>query len=370
MAVRINYHCRVAKFGIPFVPPQSHPMISKPLFIALFAALTTFAVATFACGARAADWKPDKRIEIVVPNAAGGGNDRIARLVQHVAQEKRFVDPVMTITNKPGAGQVIGIGYVNQHAGDGHYIGIISATFLGDIISGRSQLGLADIAPIAQLFTEYVGFAVRTDSPLKTGRDLVARLKAGAGSISTAISGVIGNHNYIALALVARAAGGDVKKLKVVTFNGGAEGITAALGGHVDMVVAPAATLLPHVQSGGLRMLAIAAPKRLAGAYADVPATKELGVDATLANWRVMIGPRGMPAPQIAYWENVFARVVATDEWKSMLDKDSLTGEFLRSAETRTQLQSEYGELKTVMTELGLVKASPPVHCAPSAPCP
>jgi putative tricarboxylic transport membrane protein len=332
-------------------------MKCQPQFCALYPALAILAVlATFACGASGADWRPDKRIEIVVPNAAGGGNDRIARLVQHIAQEKRFVDPVMTITNKPGAGQVIGISYVNQHAGDGHYIGIISATFLGDIIAGRTQLGLADIAPVALLFTEYVGFAVKADSTLRTGKDLVARLKADAGSISTAISGVIGNHNYIALALVARAAGGDVKKLKVVTFNGGAESITAALGGHVDLVVAPAATLLPHVQSGGLRMLAIAAPKRLPGAYADVPATKELGVNATLSNWRVMTGPRGITPPQTAYWENVFARVVATDEWKSMLEKDSLTGEFLRSAETRAQLQAEYELLKVVMTELGLVR--------------
>lgn len=309
-----------------------------------------------ACNANAADWKPDKRIEIVVPNAPGGGNDRIARVVQRIAQERRFVDPVTTITNKPGAGQVIGISYLNQHPGDGHYIGIISATLLGDIVSGRSQLGLADIAPIAQLFTEYVGFAVKADSPLKTGKDLVARLKADAGSLSAAISGVIGNHNYIALALVARAAGGDVKKLKVVTFNGGAESITAALGGHVDIVIAPAATLLPHVQSGGLRMIAIAAPKRLPGPYADVPATKELGVNTTLANWRVMVGPRGMTAPQTAYWENVLARVVDTDEWKGMLEKDGLTGEFLRSNETRAQLKAEFDELKGVMTELGLVK--------------
>jgi putative tricarboxylic transport membrane protein len=307
-------------------------------------------------GAHAADWKPDKRIEIVVPNAAGGGNDRIARVVQRIAQEKRYVDPVMTITNKPGAGQVIGISYVNQRAGDAHTIGIISATFLGDIIAGRSQIGLADIAPIAQLFTEYVAFAVKTDSSLKTGKDLVTRLKADTGSISTAISGVIGNHNYIALALLARAAGGDVKKLKVVTFNGGGEAITSALGGHVDLLVAPAATILPHVQAGGLRMLAIASPKRMPGPFADVPATKELGVNATLSNWRVMVGPRGMTAPQTAYWENVLARVVETAEWKSMLDKDSLTGEFLRSTETRAQLQSEFDELKGVMTELGLVK--------------
>jgi putative tricarboxylic transport membrane protein len=305
---------------------------------------------------QAADWAPDKRIELVVPNAPGGGNDRIARLVQHTAQEKRLIDPVMMITNKPGAGQVIGINYLNQHPGDGHYIGIISATFLGDIISGRSQLGLADIAPIAQLFTEYVGFAAKADSPIKTGKDLFARLKTDAGSLSTSISGVIGNHNYIALALVARAAGGDLKKLKVVTFNGGAESITAALGGHVDMVIAPAATLLPHVQAGGLRMIAIAAPKRLPGPFADVASTKELGVNATIDNWRVMIGPRGLTAPQTAYWENVLARVTATAGWKAMLEKDALTGEFLRSAETRAQLKSEYEELKSVMTELGLVK--------------
>ena len=324
-------------------------MRSRLLYALLLAAL---ACAT----AHAADWRPDKRIEVVVPNAPGGGNDRIARTVQRIAQEKRFVGPVMTISNKPGAGQVLGINYINQHPGDAHYIGIISATLLGDIISGRSQVGLADIAPVAQLFTEYVAFAVKADSPLKTGRDLVARLKADTGSISTAISGVIGNHNYIALALLARAAGGDVKKLKVVTYNGGGDGITAALGGHVDVVIAPAATILPHVQSGGLRLLAIAAPKRQAGAYADVPSTKELGVNATIANWRVMIGPRGITPQQTAYWENVFARVVNTDEWKAMLEKDSLTGEFLRSAEARAQINVEYETLKAVMTELGLVK--------------
>lgn len=307
-------------------------------------------------GAHAADWKPEKRVEIVVSNAPGGGNDRIARTVQRIAQEKRFVDAVMTITNKPGAGQVLGINYINQHAGDAHFIGITSATLLGDIVSGRSQIGLTDIAPIAQLFTEYVAFAVKADSPLKTGRDLVNRLKADAGAISTAISGVIGNHNYIALAQLARAAGGDVKKLKVVTYNGGGDGITAAMGGHVDMVIAPAATILPHAQSGALRMLAIAAPRRQGGAYADVPSTKELGVNTTISNWRVMIGPRGMTPQQTAYWENVFARVVETDDWKNMLVKDSLTGDFLRSAEARAQINVEHETLKSVMTELGLVK--------------
>lgn len=333
-------------------------MSSKTQFWALCPILVMLAAATtmdYGC-ASAADWKPDKRVEIVVPNAAGGGNDRIARLVHKIAQENRWVDPVMTVVNKPGAGVILGLNYLNQHSGDGHYIGIISATFLGDYVSGRSAIGIADITPIAQLFTEYVAFAVKPDSAIKSGKDLIALLKSDSGSVSTAISGGIGNHNYIALALVTRAAGGDVKKLKVVIFNAGSEAITAALGGHVGLLVAPAATILPHARSGNLRLIAITAPKRLPGPYATVPAWIELGADAVLSNWRVMVGPRGIAPPQIAYWENVLARVTASDEWKTMLERDLLSGEFLRSAETRDQLKSEYDELKAVMTELGLAK--------------
>src|SRR3954465_5042691 len=121
------------------------PSVEKRAIVSFASWLAMLIVA---CTISAADWKPDKRIELVVPNAPGGGNDRIARLAQHIAQEKRLIDPVMTITNKPGAGQMLGINYLNQHPGDGHYIGIISATLLGDIIAGRSQIGLADVAPI------------------------------------------------------------------------------------------------------------------------------------------------------------------------------------------------------------------------------
>jgi putative tricarboxylic transport membrane protein len=307
-------------------------------------------------GTFAADWKPEKRIEIIVPNVPGGGNDRIARLIQRIGQERKLIEPVTTIVNKPGAGVVMGLTYLNTHPGDGHFIAIISATYTGDLISGRTTISVNDMTPLAQLFTEYVAFATRADSPMKTATDLVARLKADPSTVSTAISGGVGNHNYVALALMARAAGGDLKKLKPVLFSGGSDAITAAMGGHVEMVISPAATVLPHVQSGKLRMLAIAAPKRLPGPYAAIPVWKEFGVNAPLSNWRAIVGPRGMPAAQIAYWEETLARVIASDEWKSMLEDNSLTSEFLRSAETRAELKSEYDEMKGVMTELGLVK--------------
>jgi putative tricarboxylic transport membrane protein len=306
--------------------------------------------------ARAAEWKPVKRIEVVVPNAPGGGNDRLVRLVLKIAQEQKLIEPIVNVVHKPGAGVVMGLTYLNQFAGDGHHIAIISSTFLGDYVSGRSAISPTDITPIAQLFTEYVAFAVKPDSPIKSGKEVLARMKADVASVSASISGGLGNHNHIALSMVARAAGVDPKKLKVVVYSSGADAMTAALGGHVDVVVAPAASVLPHVQAGRLRFVALAAPKRLEGAFAPVPVWKELGVSAVTSNWRAIVGPRGLPQPQTEYWENVLAGVAASDEWKKMLERDVVTNEFLRSARMRDELKSDYEELKGVMTELGLVK--------------
>ena len=309
------------------------------------------------CGwAQAADWKPAKRIEVVVPNAPGGGNDRIVRLVLKIAQEHKLIEPAVNVIHKPGAGVVMGLTYLNQFAGDGHHVAIISSTFLGDYASGRSSIGPSEITPIAQLFTEYVAFAVKPDSPLKSAREVMTRLKADVASLSASLSGGPGNHNHLALSMVARAAGADPKKLKIVVYSGGADALTAALGGHVDMVVGPAASVLPHVQAGRLRFIALAAPKRLEGVFASVPVWKEVGANAVTSNWRAIVGPRGLPQPQIEYWENVLARVVESDEWKKMLERDGVTHEFLRGARMREELKSDYEELKAVMTELGLVK--------------
>jgi putative tricarboxylic transport membrane protein len=318
-------------------------------------ALCGLAVMTACAGAGAQDWKPQGRVvELVVPNAPGGGNDRTARLVAKLAQEHKLVDATITIVNKPGAGVVVGMNYLNQHAGDGHFIGIVAATMTGNYVAGRSTIGPEDITPIAQLFTEYVAFAARPESVIKDGKDLLARLKTDSSAISTSISGGIGNHNHIALALVTRAAGADVKRLKAVTFNSGGESITAALGGHVDMVVSPAGTVLPHVQGGRLRFIALTAPKRLGGAYADVPVWKELGADVVVSNWRAIVGPRGMSPAQIAYWENVLTRVTQTDEWKQMIEKIRADPEFLDSSRTRAQIRTDVEELRAVMSELGL----------------
>ena len=332
------------------------PQMTKILSILLVAAIALAALIPVAAGAAEARWKPDKHVEIIVPSGTGGGNDRTARLIQAVMQQGKLVNVVTTVVNKPGAGMAAGMAYLNQHPGDGHYLLITSVGFLTNHITGRSPFSPQDVVPVALLIEEYVGFAVHPDSKLRTGKDLLAALKTDAGSISTSMASGAGNHNHLALSTVTRAVGGDLKKLKIVVFPSGSAATIAMMGGHVDLTVAPVANLLPHLQSGQLRMIALTAPKRQEGPLAAVPTWREQGVNAVLSNWRVVLLPKGATPQQAAYWENVFARLVENGEWKKMLEQDVVEGHFLRSAQTRKFLDEEYEELKSMLSALGLTK--------------
>lgn len=101
---------------------------------------------------------------------------------------------------------------------------------------------------------EYLAFAVKADSALKTGKDLAAQLRRDPGSISIAVGTSLGGVNHAAAALIAKAAGADVKKLKTIVFKFSAESATALLGGHIDLVVSSASLVVPHAKAGRFRM--------------------------------------------------------------------------------------------------------------------
>ena len=318
---------------------------------------------TFACvaasliaGPAAAQWKPEKNIEIIVGTGPGGGQDKTARTVQHLLTDKRFIEAPVTVVNKPGGGGAVGWAYLNQHAGDAHYAVIGTTTLLTSQIIGRSPVGFTDITPLAMLLSESVALSVRQESPLVTGKDLVERLKKDASSVSASIGSSVGGPNHIAFALIAKAAGGDVKKLKTVVFQGGGEAITATLGGHVDLISSAANNVIPHLAAGKMRVLGIAAPQRLGGVFAKVPTWKEQGIDVQITNWRMLAGPKGLTAAQIAYWDGALAKLVKSDEWKKDLDNNVFENTYMNSDETRRYLKAQYDQFHAALSEVGLAK--------------
>ena len=318
--------------------------------------IISFSILAVAHGAAAQSWKPTRNVELVAASAAGGGSDHLARLIQKIIQEQKIIDVPMTVINKPASGGVVAWMGLNQNPMDGHHLSISTANLITNFITGRSTLNYSDVTSVVQLFSESVAIAVRADSPIRTGRDLVALLKADAGNVSAAIGTSLGNSGHIGLALVTQAAGGDAKKLKAVVFQSVSQGVTALIGGHVDVVSTAASNLAAHHLAGRIRIIGLTAPRRYAGALAAVPTWREQGIAVEVDNLRGVIGPKAMSAAQIAYWEAAFARVAATTEWKTHLEQNQWTDSFAGATASNKILKDQHDEMRVGLAALGMAK--------------
>ena len=307
------------------------------------------------CAAQGA-WSPQKNVEIVVGSAPGGSNDRTARQVERILVEKRIVSTPLTVVNKPGGGSTIAFNYVNQHAGDAHYLMVGTTALLTNHIVGSSKLNYQDFTPIASLFNDYVVFVVNAESPIKTGKDLIARLKKDPKSVATGFATTLGSHNHVAAGLLAKSVGVNPRDLKVVAYKGAAEALTNLLGGHIDLVTTAAGNAAPHVAAGRLRVVGVAGPKRFGGALADAPTWNEQGVNLVFGGWRAIMGPKGISAAQIAFWEGALEKATKVPEWRTDLEKNYWSDDFVTSAQFRKDLEKDYADMKAVLVDLGLAR--------------
>lgn len=318
-------------------------------------AATAMTLALGMTPAMAQQWKPTKAVELVVGSSPGGSPDVMARLVQRIFQNSGLV-PSSTVMNKPGAANTIAWAYLNQHAGDGHYIATFSPTLIGNRIMGTTQLSYQDFTPLNILAREFVVLSVRTDSPIGSLKDLTARLKKDLQSVTFAFATARGNHNHVVMSMYLKGIGVDPKTAKVVVYSGGGEAVIALLGGHIDVYVASPRSMVPLQKEGRARVLAISAPKRQAGELASLPTLKELGIDVEFFTWRGFMAPKGLKPAEIAYWDAVFDKLAQSEEWKKDTESQYWNAEYLLSAKTREHLDRENGVMRAILTDLGLAK--------------
>lgn len=317
--------------------------------------LVAFTLLGLATAAASQEWSPQKNVEIVVANSPGGGNDRTARQVEGFLTKYRLVNATLTVVNKPGGGGTIAYTYVNQHPGDAHYLLVATPALLLSHIAGSSKLSHVDFTPIASLFNDHYVFAVSAASPIKSGKDLVERLKKDPQSVAIGFPTALGQ-NQVGAALLLKAIGGNARDFKAVVFKGTSEAITALLGGHIELIITPAGNTSPHVAAGRMRVIGVAAPQRFSGVLANAPTWREQGIDLVFSGWRAVMGPKGLAPAQVAFWENALRKATAAPEWKADLEKNYWSDDFATSAQFRKDLDKDYAAMSAVMVELGLAK--------------
>jgi putative tricarboxylic transport membrane protein len=333
-------------------------MKKKTFRRALRAALCAAAVAALLPGTAASQsaWRPDKPVELIVPTATGGNNDRMVRLVQKILQDRKLVTTPVLVLNKAGGNQHLAVVYLDQHAADPHYVMMTNPTIFTNELNGISKQPYTHLTPLALMIVESNAFTVGTDSPLKSMRDVMARLKADPDSLSFCMP-ARGGVTHIALAAAVKAAGLDPKRLKIVVFKTSGESITAIAGGHVDVMVSSLASVMGVAQAGKARVLGIAAKERRGGDAAGIPTLREQGIDTdAVASWRGLSGAPGLKSQQVAFWDEALEKVFDSEDWKGYREKNNLPPQYLRSRDFSKYLQGEYETTKAVMADIGLAK--------------
>jgi putative tricarboxylic transport membrane protein len=301
-------------------------------------------------------WRPEREIEIVAGTPPGGGLDRAARAL---LQAIRSIEPGLParVVNIPGDGARKCWETIERRAGDPHTVAISSSNLATDHILGLGRHHHErDFTPLAILYTEYIAFLSRAGSAPSSGSELLERLRADAGAVTVALSTSLGNPNHIALAKVVRHAGGDVKAPKIRVFDSALEAVADVLAGNAAVCAVTAASAAKELEAGTMRALAVSAPRRLHGAYAQAPTWAELPVDCVIGAWRGITGPRALTADQTAFWEGLLGAAVETAAWREELQRLYWTPSYLHGAPLRGHLARERAEMTAILADLALIK--------------
>jgi tripartite-type tricarboxylate transporter receptor subunit TctC len=259
----------------------------------LAALASTFLLIASPAGAQGT-W-PQRQVTIVVPFAAGGSADLIARILQQHLQAKTGV-PIV-VENKSGAGGSIGAGFVAKAPADGYtlLIGTVSTNAINAFLYSRLNFDVDRDFQAVSLLVRFPNLLfVNTKIPAKTVPELIAYLKAHAGQVNYGSSG-LGTSSHLSAVMLELAIG---TKMTHIPFRSTAEVVNNMIGGQIDLATDSMTTTWPFAQAGSVRALAVTTPQRAATAP-DLPTIGETlpGYEATA--WQGLFAPAGTPRATI-----------------------------------------------------------------------
>lgn len=297
-------------------------------------------------------WEPSRPVEFVVPWAAGGGSDVVARTVAGVVEVEKLAPAPLVVVNKVGGNAMVALSYVHGKKGDPHTLMFAAWTNLMVPVMEKLPQGLKDFTPIARMVLDEQLLYVTWDSPYKSLKDLVAAAKKSPNNIRVA-GVVIGSEDHVVDALFQAAAG---IKLNYIVFRSGADIMRELLGGHVELAWLNPSEAVAQQEAKKIRPLAVASQKRLPG-MPDVPTFKEEGFDVVFdSHFRGMVGAPGMPADAAAYYVGLMKRVTQTPKWQSYLKETMVTPAFMGGKEFGDYLQRQEELIRRTLTSLNLLK--------------
>ncbi|MCA0137921.1 tripartite tricarboxylate transporter substrate binding protein [Pseudosulfitobacter pseudonitzschiae] len=315
-------------------------------------------MATFAAGAQAQGFTPESP-ECIAPANPGGGWDFTCRQVGKMLQDEGLIEKTMQVVNLAGGGGGVAFAEVVNKRNDSNDLIVAASSATATRLAQGAYPGntMEQVRWLASVGADYGVIAVAADSEIKDLPELLEKIKTDPTSVSVAGGSAVGGWDHLKVLIAANAYGiDDVRSVKYIAFDGGGEAVTQLLAGSVQAFTGDASEAKGFVDSGDIRVIAVLAPERLEGDFADFPTAKEQGVDAIGANWRGFYAPGGMSDEAYDAWVSKIGELYASDQWKEVMANNGLAPLDLQGADFEAFVADNVAEIAAISREIGIIK--------------
>lgn len=292
-----------------------------------------------------------KSMDITVPGGPGSGLDQVARAMEDALRKDGLASSV-TVTNVPGGGGMIALSQFVTTKGEAPDAVVVQGA--GTVffpLTNATPVSLADVRPLARLAGEYEVIAVRADSDIKDFAQLMEQFKADPGSVAWG-GGSPGSTENIFFARLGKIAGLQPRQVNFIPHPNTGEVVISALNGQATVVGGGLQDFLTQVESGKMRILAVAAPERLPGL--DAPTLKELGYDLVFANWRGVSVHKDLPEAESQTIAATMETLVKSPRWQEIMTERGWLDLYLPEAEYQAFIAAETEAAREILADLGL----------------
>jgi len=317
----------------------------------LIAGCIVIALATSVAATSAADTWPAKPITLVVPFAAGGTTDIIARAVGQKLGEALHQSVV--IDNRPGAGGTLGAASVAKAAPDGYtfFMATVAHTMAPGLYKSLPCEFSKDLDPIGLVALTPNVLLVNPSVPVKSVAELVAYIKAHPGAVNYGSAGK-GSTEHLSGELFRSLTGTDIAH---IPYQGGAPMMTDLIGGQIQMAIETSPSAAPHVRSGAVKALAVTTPKR-SSAYPGVPTLDEAGVKGfDVTTWYAIMSPRGTPVAIESRMTAELGKVLRQPEVQRRFEEQGVSAGDLTPQQLAAFIRAETTKWAQVAKDSGVV---------------
>ncbi len=311
------------------------------------------ALAALALAPAALAQYPNRPITLIVPWGAGGGTDATARILASI-MEKELKQPI-NVVNRTGGSGVVGHSAIAEATADGYTIGLITVEIGMMHWQGLTKLTGTSYTPLGLVNADPAGLQVRADSPYKTAKELLDAIKANPGKFKASGTGQ-GGIWHLSIAGMLKSLNVDPATVPWVPSNGAAPGLQDLVAGGVEVVPCSIPEARALIDAGKVRSLAImdANPPSL---YPNVPPLKKaLGTDWTMAAWRGMAAPKGIPKDVEAKLVDAVKKAYDSADYKKFMADRGFGVIYMPPAEFAKFMEKSSNDLGATMKAVGIVK--------------